>query len=295
MILSIIYHHHILVLNLWNTIKFKYHNQWVSYLWYRYSDTVGEANSVIDLMFLQSGSNELNNHSIHPEWQLSSDYAPITVSIPIAEENIVTSKFSIVKNSKEKENFIKDVSYIIKNINISDLSDSNKLEDATNSLTSSLENLWRMNSKQVNIMRHSKSWWNEECSLVLSNYRSTRSLDNWKLFKSKVKLSKWFFFNFKIQKIANKKQGPWELMNWVNKRKLPIIKAIKHNSQQCHNINDLWNTLYSTFNTAFHCQVDIDVLDEIINKLTSPWPPIFKGRIQDCHSKLQQCFNLWSR
>ena len=26
--------HHTLVLNLWNTIKFKYHNQWVSYLWY---------------------------------------------------------------------------------------------------------------------------------------------------------------------------------------------------------------------------------------------------------------------
>ena len=32
----------------------------------RYLDMVGEANSVIDLMFLQSGSNELNNHSIHP-------------------------------------------------------------------------------------------------------------------------------------------------------------------------------------------------------------------------------------
>jgi len=62
------------------------------------------------------------------------------VSIPIAEENIVTSKFSIVKNSEEEENFIKDVSYIIKNIDISDLSDSNKLEDATNSLVSSLKN-----------------------------------------------------------------------------------------------------------------------------------------------------------
>jgi len=62
------------------------------------------------------------------------------VSIPIIEENIVTSKFSIVKNSKEKENFIKEVSYVIKNINVSDLSDSNKLEDATNSLASSFEN-----------------------------------------------------------------------------------------------------------------------------------------------------------
>ena len=106
----------------------------------RYFDTVGKANSVIDLMFLWSGSNELNNHSIYPEWQLSSDYAPLMVSIPITEENIVTSKFSIAKNSKEEENFIKEVLYIIKNIDISDLSDSNKLEDTTNSLISSLEN-----------------------------------------------------------------------------------------------------------------------------------------------------------
>ena len=124
----------------------------------RYSDTVGKANSVINLMFLWSRSNELNDYSIYPEWQLSSDHVPIMVSIPIAEENIVTSKFSIAKNSKEEENFIKDVSYIIKNIDVSNLLDSNKLEDATNSLTSSLENVCRMNSKQVNIMRHSKSW-----------------------------------------------------------------------------------------------------------------------------------------
>ena len=32
----------------------------------RYPDTIGELNSVINLMFLQSGLTELNNHSIHP-------------------------------------------------------------------------------------------------------------------------------------------------------------------------------------------------------------------------------------
>ena len=106
----------------------------------RYFDIVGKANSVIDLIFLWSGSNELNNHSIYPEWWLSSDYAPLMVSIPIVEENIITSKFYIAKNSKEEENFIKEVSYIIKNINISNLSNSNKLEDITNSLILSLEN-----------------------------------------------------------------------------------------------------------------------------------------------------------
>jgi len=79
-------------------------------------------------------------------------------------------------------------------------------------------------------------------------------------------------------------------MNWVNKRKLPAIEVNKHNSQQCHDVNNLWNVLHSTFNTALHCQVDVDVLDEIIDKLTSPWLPFlkkkFKITIANCNNAL---------
>ena len=87
----------------------------------RYSDLDNSSNSTINLMFLQSGSRELNNHSIHPDLWLSSDYAPLTVLIDIIEENIVLFKHSIVKNSKEESSFIKDVSHAIKSINVSDL------------------------------------------------------------------------------------------------------------------------------------------------------------------------------
>ena len=68
----------------------------------RYLDMASDSHLAIDLIFLRSGLTELNNHSIHPDWQLFSDHAPLTVSIPIAEENIVSSKFSIAKNSKEE-------------------------------------------------------------------------------------------------------------------------------------------------------------------------------------------------
>ena len=124
----------------------------------RYSDTVGNSNSVIDLMFLWSSLTELNNHSIYPNWQLSLDHAPLTMSISIAEENIISSKFSIAKNSKKEVSFIKDVLYTIKNINTANLSDIYLLEDITNTFVSKIKNVWRANSKQVNIMRHSKSW-----------------------------------------------------------------------------------------------------------------------------------------
>ena len=210
------------------------------------------------------------------------------MSIPIAEENIGSSRFSIAKNSEEKASFIKDVSYAIKNIDTTDLSDIHLLEDVTNTLASKIKNTWRVNSKQVNITKHSKSWWNEECSLVLSNYKTTRSLENWKIFKSKVKTTKQSFFNNKIQEITNKKQGPWKLMNWVNKCKLPAIKAIKYNDQQCLNINNLWNALHSTFNTALHHQVDVKILDEIAEKLTFSWPLFsreeFRIAIANCNN-----------
>jgi len=62
------------------------------------------------------------------------------VIIPITEENIVSSKFFIVKNSEEGESFINDVLYAIKNINIDDLSNINKLKFVTNMLAFKIEN-----------------------------------------------------------------------------------------------------------------------------------------------------------
>ena len=56
----------------------------------------------------------------------------------------------------------------------------------------------------------------------------------------------------------------------------PTIEAIKYNDQQCLDIGDLWNALHSTSNMALHCQVDVEVLDEIADKLTSPWPSFSK-------------------
>ena len=65
-------------------------------------------------------------------------------------------------------------------------------------------------------------------------------------------------------------------MNWVNKHKLPTIESIKYNNHQCLEIDDLWNVLHSTFNTALYYQVDVHILNEITDKPISSWPTLSK-------------------
>ena len=54
----------------------------------RFSDTAGESNLVIDLMFLRCGSVELDHHTILPESHLTSDHAPLSIDIPICDKVI---------------------------------------------------------------------------------------------------------------------------------------------------------------------------------------------------------------
>ena len=196
----------------------------------RYSDTDGESNLGIDLLFLFSGSTKLNNHSIHPDWHLLSDYTPLMIMIPITEEFITSSNLSILKGSEEEVAFVKEASVIIRNLDTSNLTDNVKLENLVNLFRLRIDWVWEKNAKHIKITKYSKQWWNKEYNQALNKYRITRSFEDWKSFKKLVKSTKQPFFNTKIQEIANKSQGPWELMGWVNKYKLPAIEAIKYNN-----------------------------------------------------------------
>ena len=100
----------------------------------RYSDTAGKANLVIDLMFLCYRSRELNQHSIHPNSYLSSDHAPLSINIPIDEEIICTSKSSILQKSEQETAFVEEVISNFKNLDISNIADTEKLEHIVNQL-----------------------------------------------------------------------------------------------------------------------------------------------------------------
>jgi len=65
----------------------------------------------------------------------------------------------------------------------------------------------------------------------------------------------------------------WEPMNWVNKQKLLAIEVIKFNNQPYLEISNLWHTLYNSFNTALHHNIEEDILDKIALISSSFWEP----------------------
>ena len=65
---------------------------------------------------------------IYPDWRLSLDHVPLTINIAIFKEYIQTKKHTIIKNSKEKMNFITKLIESIKVLNMEQISSKKILE-----------------------------------------------------------------------------------------------------------------------------------------------------------------------
>jgi len=122
----------------------------------RYSDTPGMLYSVLDLMFLHNNSSELNHHVIHPSWRLTSDHASLTITITIKKEHVMNTKLSLSKNSKQEEEFIKEVICVFKLLNTTNLVDRESLEQIVDKLATSIKQAWNSNVRRVKITKHSR-------------------------------------------------------------------------------------------------------------------------------------------
>jgi len=198
------------------------------------------------------------------------------------------SKLSIQQKSEQEIAFIKEVISYFKNLDTSNINNKECLENTVNNLDSLVNRVWNKNAKRTRITKHSKKWWTDKCNKALTDYRVLRSLDDWKTFKKVMKNTKKSFFDMKIQEVVDKSCSPWELMNWINKHKLPTTEAIKYKGQPCLTPESLWDALHTTFNTVLHHQVDTEVFNELGSKPTVNWVPFLK---EEFRQALIKCNN----
>ncbi|CAA7265986.1 unnamed protein product [Cyclocybe aegerita] len=76
-------------------------------------------------------------------------------------------------------------------------------------------------------------------------------------------------------------------MEWV-KHKLPPCEAIRNGDQPCHDMDDLWDTLHGTYNSASGHEYDASVLDELPDEPVCEWADFSEHELL---SALKGCSN----
>ena len=66
---------------------------------------------------------------------------------------------------------------------------------------------------------------------------------------------------------------------------LPATKAIKFNGLPCNHLDDLWNVLHQSYNSAQNCPIDPHILDEIPSCWWMEWPPFSITELKDAVNK----------
>jgi len=87
---------------------------------------------------------------------MSLNHVPLIINIPIINKFINTSKLLIVSNSEQEMAFVKDLITIFKNVEMSNITNKDNLEDIVNRIETSINRAWTKNAKWSRISRHSK-------------------------------------------------------------------------------------------------------------------------------------------
>ncbi|CAA7268148.1 unnamed protein product [Cyclocybe aegerita] len=128
----------------------------------------------------------------------------------------------------------------------------------------------------------------DECSETFRAYQLSYSLADYNKFKKVCKNAKHDFFDECIAEIATSRKRPWDLMEWVKQRKLPPCEAIRNGDQPCHDMDDLWDALYGTYNSASGREYDASVLDELPDEPVREWADFSEHELL---SALKGCSN----
>jgi len=174
----------------------------------RFADNQHNTNSVLDLVFMNPNNPDFNKQTLNPDIRLPSDHVPLIIEVGIKEENVDITFKAIKKNSKEEEAFIRDLVKGVRNIDMSEMKNQLDIQKCAAKLEKIFKDVWSTHSMTKRITKHSKEWWNKQCTNCINKYHETGNINSWRSFKSAIRNAKRLFFDQKIQEIAMSNKRP---------------------------------------------------------------------------------------
>ncbi|CAA7263210.1 unnamed protein product [Cyclocybe aegerita] len=239
--------------------------------------------SEIDGQFIKDGFSSGFPASVTLAWQLTSlaqapsSDQPFLSSSPTNTPHFKNSTMHpfivnmVSKFSEAEKSFILDILRDLVAIPVAALATKEGVEALADAIVTAFLDTWLAHLTESKPTKCSKSWWTDECLETFGVYQLSHLLADCNKFKKACKDAKCDFFDECITEIATSRKHPWDLMEWVKQRKLPPCEAIRDGGQPCHDMDDLWDTLHSMYNSASGRKYDTSVLDELPDELVHEW------------------------
>ncbi|CAA7267767.1 unnamed protein product [Cyclocybe aegerita] len=173
--------------------------------------------------------------------------------------------------SEAEKSFISDILRDLVAIPVAAPATKEGVEALANAIAMAFLDTWLAYSTESKPTKRSKFWWMDECLETFGVYQLSCLLTDYNKFKKACKNAKRDFFDERIAEIATSHKRLWDLMEWVKQGKLPPCEAIRDGDQPCHDMDDLWDALHSTYNLASGREYDASVLDELPDEPVHEW------------------------
>ncbi|KAI0746613.1 Endonuclease/exonuclease/phosphatase, partial [Daedaleopsis nitida] len=166
---------------------------------------------------------------------------------------------TIKRKSEAEREFIKDLLDGVAKVQV-ELGTSEDVQRTCNAVLAAARAAWDAHAVAPWVSSRSKRWWNDECTRVLTAFRYHRSAETRRIFKRAVKAAKAEYFEERIAAACEKGKRVWDVVSWTKPRSLPMYKSLVHEGRPLVELDELWEAVNSTYNSAAHREVDMSFL-----------------------------------
>ena len=148
-------------------------------------------------------------------------------------------------------------------------------------ILAAVQTAWDTHATSPRVTSRSNHWWNDQCKLALTTLKAHRTHEARAAFKRAVKKAKQQHYDERIDAACEKGKRVWDVVAWTKPRSLPMYKSLMHEGRPLVELEELWEAVNRTYNSAAQRQVDMSLLDELPQLERRDCPPISMQELHD--------------